>query len=174
MIATHRTAMGWILGALGRRDEATRPLARAREELERLVADHPDNLFFRRQLAQCVGFLGTAEHELGRRDEAFKALERARALFERLPGEALDLYNLACIDSRLVVLAQAYPAGEALLARGDAYADKAIEALRRSVAAGYKRVDAIRNDPDLAPLRSRDDFQRILLDAAFPDDPFAR
>jgi tetratricopeptide (TPR) repeat protein len=166
--------MGWILGALGRRDEAPRPLARAREELERLVADHPDNLFFRRQLAQCVGFLGTAEHELGRRDEAFETLERARELYERLPGEALDLYNLACIDSRLVVLAQSYPAGEAVPARGDAYADKAIEALRRAVAAGYKRVDSFRNDSDLAPLRSRDDFQRILLDAAFPDDPFAR
>jgi serine/threonine-protein kinase len=174
MIATHRTAIGWILGELGRRDEAPRPLARAREELERLVADHPDNLFFRRQLAQCVGFLGTAEHERGRRDEAFEALERARALYERLPGETLDLYNLACIDSRLVVLAQSDSAGEAVPGRGDAYADKAIAALRRAVAAGYKRVDSLRNDPDLAPLRSREDFQRILLDAAFPDDPFAR
>ena len=129
MIATHRTAIGWILGELGRRDEALRPLARAHEELERLVADHPDNLFFRRQLAQCVGFLGTAEHELGRRDEAFEALERARALYERLPGETLDLYNLACIDSRLVVLAESDLAGEAVRGRGDAYADKAIAAL---------------------------------------------
>ena len=60
-----------------------------------------------------------------------------------------------------------------MAARGDAYADKAIAVLRRAVAAGYKRVDSLRTDPDLAPLRSREDFQRILLDAAFPDDPFA-
>ena len=46
--------------------------------------------------------------------------------------------------------------------------------LRRAVAAGYQRVEFLRTDPDLAPLRSREDFQRILLDAAFPDDPFAR
>jgi serine/threonine-protein kinase len=173
MIATHRTAIGWILGEMGRRVEALRPLAQARDELGRLVADHPDNLFFRRQLAQCVGFLGTDEQELGRRDEAFEALERARALFEGLPGEPLDLYNLACIDARLVVLAQSDPAGKAVAARGDAYADRAIAALRRAVDAGYHRVDSLRKDPDLAPLRSRDDFQRILLDAAFPDDAFA-
>ena len=173
MIASHRTAMGWILGDLGRRDEALRSLALAREDLERLVADHPDNVLFQRELAQCVGFLGTTEHDLGRRDKAFKTLELARELHERLPAEPISLYNLACIDSRLGVLAGSDPTGEAVRARGDAYADKAIAALRRAVAAGYHQVESLRKDPDLAPLRSRDDFQQILLDAAFPDDPFA-
>jgi hypothetical protein len=46
-------------------------------------------------------------------------------------------------------------------------------ALRRSVAAGYRNLPSLRADPDLDPLRSRLDFRMLLLDAAFPDDPFA-
>ena len=173
MIASHRTAMGWILRGLGRREEALRSLAPAREVLERLVSDHPDNALFLRQFAQCVAFHGTTEQDLGRRDEAFQTLELARELYERLPDDPINLYNLACVDSQLVALMRSGPPGEAEPARGDAYADRAIAALRRAVAAGYHGVDSLRIDPDLAPLRSRDDFQRILLDAAFPDDPFA-
>ena len=45
--------------------------------------------------------------------------------------------------------------------------------LRRAVAAGYRNVLILRADPDLDPLRSRLDFRMLLLDAAFPDDPFA-
>jgi serine/threonine-protein kinase len=174
MVASHHTAIGWILGDLGRRDEALRSLVLAREAQERLVADYPDNVLFQRELAQTIGFIGNAEHDLGRRDQAFKTLELARELHERLPAEPIMLYNLACIDSRLGVLAASELKGEAARARGDAYADQAIAALRRAVAAGYHQIKVIRKDPDLAPLKSRDDFQLILLDAAFPDDPLAR
>src|SRR5262249_35158024 len=139
-----------------------------------LVADHPDNLLFKRELAQSVGFIGNAEHDLGHHDKAFKTLELARELHERLPAEPIMLYNLACIDSRLSVLAASELTGEAARARGAAYADKAIAAFRRAVAAGYHEIKVIRKDPDLAPLKSRADFQLILLDAAFPDDPFGR
>ena len=174
MIASHRTAIGWILGDLGRRDEALRSLALARAAQERLVADHPDNVLFKRELAQSIGFIGNLEHDLGHPDKAFKTLELARVQHERLPSEPIMLYNLACINSRLSVLAASELTGEASRARVDAYAEKAITALRRAVAAGYRQVKVIRKDPDLAPLRSRDDFQLILLDAAFPDHPFGR
>jgi serine/threonine-protein kinase len=174
MIASHRTAIGWILGDMGRREEALRSLVLAREVQERLAADYPDNLLFQRELAQSVGFIGNAEHDLGHPDKAFKTLELARELHERLPAEPIMLYNLACIYSRLGVLAKSELTGETARSRGDAYADKAIAALRRAVAAGYRQIKVIRKDPDLAPISSRDDFQRILLDAAFPDDPFGR
>ena len=82
------------------------------------------------------------------------------------------LYNLACIYSRLGVLAKSELTGTGGRSRGDAYDDKAIAALRRAVAGGYRQIKVIRKDPDLAPLSSRDDFQLILLDVAFPDDPF--
>jgi hypothetical protein len=46
--------------------------------------------------------------------------------------------------------------------------------LRRALERGYRNVNLIRKDPDLDPLRSRPDFQALLLDLSFPADPFAR
>jgi hypothetical protein len=50
----------------------------------------------------------------------------------------------------------------------------AMAALRRAVAEGFTQFEVIRNNPDLAPLRSRANFQALLLDLPFPADPFAR
>jgi hypothetical protein len=54
-----------------------------------------------------------------------------------------------------------------------AEADRAIQWLRRAIAAGYRKLALIQTDPDLDPLRSRPDFQLLMLDLAFPDDPLA-
>jgi hypothetical protein len=54
------------------------------------------------------------------------------------------------------------------------YGDRAMAALRRALERGYRNVNLIRKDPDLNPLRSRPDFQAMLLDLTFPADPFAR
>jgi hypothetical protein len=125
-----------MLASLGSRDEALRSLSLARADLARLVADHPDNILVRRELVQCIAFLGTTEQDLGRQGEAFKTLELARELYERLPEEPIGVYNLACVDSRLGALVGSEVTAGAIRARGDTYADKAIAALRRAVAAG--------------------------------------
>jgi hypothetical protein len=46
--------------------------------------------------------------------------------------------------------------------------------LHRAVNAGYRNVALMRRDSDLDSLRSRPDFQLLMMDLAFPDDPFAR
>ncbi len=50
----------------------------------------------------------------------------------------------------------------------------AVQALRRAVAAGLHDFAFMRRDTDLDPLRLRTDFQLLMMDLAFPDDPFAR
>ena len=45
--------------------------------------------------------------------------------------------------------------------------------LRRAVAAGYRNVTWMQRDPDLDPLRARPDFQILMMDLAFPPDPFS-
>ncbi|MGE3817978.1 MAG: protein kinase [Isosphaeraceae bacterium] len=55
-------------------------------------------------------------------------------------------------------------------------ADRAFELLERAAEAGWDGLAAALNDPDLKPLWGREDFQRlrgILMDRAFPNDPFA-
>ena len=47
-------------------------------------------------------------------------------------------------------------------------------ALRRAVATGYRDMGRMRRDDSLDPLRGRRDFQLLLMDLAFPDDPFRR
>ena len=49
-------------------------------------------------------------------------------------------------------------------------------ALRAAVAAGWSNASPVAHDPDLAPLRDRDDFRRLLaelFDRTMPADPFA-
>ncbi len=44
--------------------------------------------------------------------------------------------------------------------------------LLRAVARGYRAIDVLRTDLG-SMLRSRPDFQNLLLDLLFPDSPFA-
>ena len=44
--------------------------------------------------------------------------------------------------------------------------------LRRALAAGFAAPAWLSQDHDLASLRSRDDFRALMMDLAFPADPF--
>lgn len=55
---------------------------------------------------------------------------------------------------------------------GPSEADRAVDILARAIAAGY-REPVLRLETGLDPLRDRSDFQILLMDLAFPDDPFA-
>ena len=56
---------------------------------------------------------------------------------------------------------------------GPAAADAAMSTLRRAVAAGYRDLALMNHDSDLDPLRSSAEFQVLMMDLAFPDQPFA-
>jgi hypothetical protein len=43
-----------------------------------------------------------------------------------------------------------------------AEAEKAMAALARAVASGFRDVEQIRKDPDLESLRKRDDFKKLM------------
>ena len=62
-----------------------------------------------------------------------------------------------------------------LFAEAARLGDEAMGALQAAVAAGWNKADLMARDPDLASLRGRADFQRLLQllqDRAFPADPF--
>jgi serine/threonine-protein kinase len=156
---------GVALQRLNRNEEALSALERGEPMLERLAADHPGVTMYAEDHAYALLNIAVALRTLRRPDEARLPLDRARAIYERQPPEPSTLLNLACVNSILSALA----GGD----DGRAYADRAMAALRRSVKAGFLDVQKLRSDPDLDALRSRSDFQMLLLDAAFPRDPFA-
>jgi hypothetical protein len=49
-----------------------------------------------------------------------------------------------------------------------------MELLGRAVATGYRNRIKLGLESALEPLRSRDDFQLLMMDLAMPVDPFAR
>jgi hypothetical protein len=57
---------------------------------------------------------------------------------------------------------------------GQAEAERAMTWLHKAASGGYCNFAWMRIDPDLDALRSRPDFQLLMMDLAFPEDPLAR
>jgi hypothetical protein len=105
--------------------------------------------------------------------DAVAAWRRAVTIGEGLRTDYGEtLYYLACCHALLGGVARA-PASAMSAEEGSAELDRAMEVLRGAVAAGYHDSARIRRDPDLDPLRSRPDFQLLIMDLAMLDDPFA-
>ncbi len=118
--------------------------------------------------------LGATQLAGGRLKEAIATWRRAVRIGETIrQGHAEGVYFVASCHAQLGGVA-GRPGSGMTDEDGRAELDAAIIALRQAVAAGYVPVGWMRRDRDLAPLRSRPDFQALLLDLAFPADPFAR
>jgi tetratricopeptide (TPR) repeat protein len=100
--------------------------------------------------------LGRA-HALARAGEAARALAEADEVAAAADMDAGDRYDLACVYA---LAAARLPSADA------AAATKAVAALRRAAAGGYRNIPQAVNDPDLAALRPRADFAALLWDVA--------
>lgn len=76
--------------------------------------------------------------------EAVEVLREAEAKLGSRGATGPMLYNRGCYHARLNAL------------------EDALACLRRAVAAGYRKKETFRTDPDLAPLRGRADFQQLV------------
>jgi hypothetical protein len=88
-------------------------------------------------------------------------------------GGVFNRFDLACgYGLKAQLLGDARIAADRRRERSRAL-DLAIDHLRRLVATGYRPRLWFENEPQLEPLRSRPDFQTLLMDLAFPAEPFA-
>ena len=135
----------------------------------------PQTREYRRNLSQDDTSLALLLRFLGRVGEAAEA---TRVRIKLWPDQPRELYDsaaalalcLPALDPKAVAQSEAAALRERL-------AGEAVATLRRAIAAGYADANHLHQDPDLAPLRGRDDFRRLLgerLDRGFPADPFAR
>jgi serine/threonine-protein kinase len=160
----------------GRFVEGLRASEKARVIMEQLVADHPLVSRYRGDLGLTFCGIGGLHLNMGRPQEALLFLRRGREMLEQLPSPTIeDLYNLACVHSRM---SEAIGRARAFLSATEeaerrAEISRAITTLRRAISAGFSDLGFIRADPDLTPLRSHPDFQGLLLDFVFPADSFA-
>jgi serine/threonine-protein kinase len=173
-LASSHGDIGWMLRQTGKMVEALAAIERA-IAIQRKVADsHPGVPDFQGRLAVNLAIAGELQQKAGRPDEAAAYLRQAVAIYERLPARTpRDLYNLACTHATLAGIA-AGRGSDRTTDRRLAEAEQAMQWLRRAVAAGYRNVGFMRTDSSLNPLRSRPDFQALMMDLAMPDEPFAR
>jgi len=148
--------------AAGKLKEAGQHAQAARDLLETLVREAPDSLGYRESLAKASNVLGRTALAGGRPDEARQAFARAVELLETLPDPpSWYLYNLACNEALAVPLVKA-DARQAQVRR-------AMSALKRAFAAGFKNAAVYRQDSDLDSLRNEPAFQQFLVGLASPE-----
>ena len=117
--------------------------------------------------------LGATQEAMGQTANAVRSWKSALKADESLQATDYETLNfLAGCHARLGGIA-GKPDSGVTLAEGATELDKAMVVLRKAVAAGYRQVDVMKRDPDLDPLRGRPDFQALMMDLAFPSNPFA-
>jgi serine/threonine protein kinase/tetratricopeptide (TPR) repeat protein len=118
--------------------------------------------------------LGATQQAAGQAADAVASWKRAVAGDGRTRSYSFEvLYCLAGCHARLGGIAGTDGSGMSAV-EGTAELDNAMAMLRRSVAAGYRNVTWMRRDADLGPLRARPDFRVLMMDLAFPSDPFSK
>jgi tetratricopeptide (TPR) repeat protein len=144
---------------------------------EALARDNPTSYHLQAALTLDYPNLAIEQAAAGHLDEALITIRKAE---QNVGGshsvDPTTIYNLACAYAQCSTVARRGDGGLTPTERAasEDYADRAMAALRRAVAAGYANVPLIRRDVDLDPLRPRRDFQALLMDLSFPADPFQR
>ncbi len=162
-VTLHNMAEGEI--AQGRWQEALESLNRAIECQRAALAVMPHHPFYQQVFKLDLMCLAKTHQALNHPAEALRA---ARELAALPGGDPSDLYNVACA----LALAVPLTGGE----QWQALATEAVQELKQAIAAGWNKAGLASRDPDLASLRGRDDFRRLvaeLFDRSFPTDPFA-
>jgi eukaryotic-like serine/threonine-protein kinase len=168
-----QSALGITLNNIAEIEMGQRRWHDARQHLERAgdcqraaLAAMPRDPAFQRVLRVHLLNLTKVHQAL---NQPAEAIQVSRELLSIAQGRSTDFYNVACAMASSMPIAR----GE----RQQTLAAEAIQTLKRAIAAGWNDVGKTSRDQDLAPLRDRDDFRRLLAelcDQGFPADPFAR
>jgi eukaryotic-like serine/threonine-protein kinase len=166
--------LGVVLSATGKPAEALDSCERARAIREALVFANPSLANYKSDLAVTFGAIGALKQSAGQNSAAAAAFDRGIELLTALTSpDPEDYYNLACYHSRLAGIAGTPGSGLAST-RARAETDRAMDYLRRAVATGFRMLPLMTIDHDLGPLRSRADFQILMMDLSLPENPFVQ
>jgi tetratricopeptide (TPR) repeat protein/tRNA A-37 threonylcarbamoyl transferase component Bud32 len=173
-LAGSQTNLADVFRTLGRAEEARAGYQRAIAIREELVKVNPNVPTYRANLGYSVRRLGLTRLAAGDVAGSVVDARKAIALYESLPcrlGE--EQYELACCHAALAAAAGRESSGISAN-DGGAEADQAMTLLREAVIQGYRNTNAMSGESALDSLRNRHDFQLLMLDLAFPPNPFAQ
>ena len=157
----------------GRTAEAITDLREAVTRSRRVARANLDDAEPATWLAFSLRLLADGVETTGHRDEARSAMDDSRDILERNPAPTpVALYDLGCTYARLFELTRPGSTSPTGLDR-ETLAHRAVDALRRAGKIGLRGQDNPATDLTFGPLHDRVDFRNLLLDLAFPGDPFA-
>jgi serine/threonine-protein kinase len=172
-LARYYSQLGRVLSDIGKTAEGLASCEKARSIREALVLGNPSLASYKSDLAVTLGDIGALYQAAGRFSAAASAFGRAIELLDGLASpDPEDFYNMACYHARLAGIA-ATPGSGLAANRASSESARAMDYLRRAVATGFRMLPLMALDHDLDALRSRADFQMLMMDATFPADPFA-
>jgi len=173
-LANCQTNTATALLRLGRPTEARALCERAAGLQGALVKDHPETPAYREGLGESLLRSGLARRDEGDASGAAADWRGADALLEGV-GELRPEFTFlhACCHASLS-WAAGRPGSRVSADEADAEAAKALALLRRAAETGFRDPASYRNETALDPLRDRPDFRLLMMDLAFPGDPFAR
>jgi serine/threonine-protein kinase len=167
------TESGRALAHLGRHEQSVHAFREAVRAYRVALGRASGVIAYRENLSNVHASLSESLLALGRpADAAASALE----IRELSPRDGQRLFGAARL---LAACAQAVAAGNRQGQRGGAepsqrlrYDNAAMETLRLAVAAGLRDAHRLLEDAALTSLRPRADFRALVMDLAFPSDPF--
>ncbi|MFI5458882.1 MAG: serine/threonine-protein kinase [Isosphaerales bacterium] len=172
-LASSLTNTADVLRRSGRLDAALAACERARVVREPLVEAHPEFPEYRARLGETYLRLGQVRCDMENLAGAAAAWKRACAHYDAIKSLSEEAtFFLACCHAGLAGLA-GRPGSGVSAAEGADQAEKAMAVLRQAVTMGYRNPNAYRTESALDPLRNRPDFRALMMDLAFPAQPFA-
>jgi tetratricopeptide (TPR) repeat protein len=142
----------------GRSDVALAKSEKAIEILDHVVKrgySQAKRDLFNARVQRAIVLLGRGNHA--------RATEEASDLAVQGGLSPNNLFNITCVFARSSVVAEKdtkLSAAERTTAKAQ-YANRAMDFLRQAVAKGFQNGKLLKSDPDLTPLRLREDFQKL-------------
>jgi serine/threonine-protein kinase len=145
--------LGLLLLATGAADKGRENLLLALERVQNLAQKWP-TMGYRLRHAQTL-------LALGKHPEAAALAEGWTTVVR---NSALEHYNAACILASCGPLAEKDPNASEVerKERAGGYADRAVGLVQQAIQKGFRNLELLKTDPDLEPLRGRDDFKQLL------------
>jgi serine/threonine-protein kinase len=160
-LAISHNALGRLLAREKRFPEAFTALETSLAVRQKLVDADPKNTMSTKYLGESYADRGWARVLAGQRALAAADLRRALELWATVPEQdAATRKERARALALLAGLGQD-PKSGVTAAEAVAFADHAVAALRDAINAGWARRDELK-EPDFDPLRSREDFKKLM------------
>jgi tetratricopeptide (TPR) repeat protein len=151
--------LGELHAAAGQPDAALSAADQAISILEKVLRVQPQNYSFQWRQARAYALRSRAQKLKGDNSGSLTSAQRATGIVEGLvKEEPAYLYQLACHRA----LCSSLAAESKAKTSAEDYASAGVEALRQAVTDGYDNIHKLKNDSRLEPLRSREDFKKLV------------